>query len=194
MPKLSCICGYVHDLTPVPDEGFLVIKDIDYEKLIEAEIQREKLSSVKMGTDDWDKLIEHDRFVCDATERLYECPNCKRLMWLRNDNNNHIYNLEDRISTIYGDYEFNSKNVTEPIDNKQFIMSIDRLINLWCDRKCLKPLGIVLSYWPLINGLTDEWKDLQRALKQIVSTCKNELEKYEQIQLQNCIRYIGRLF
>ena len=31
MPKLPCPCGYVHDLTPVPDGGWITVRDRDYE-------------------------------------------------------------------------------------------------------------------------------------------------------------------
>ena len=39
MPKVACPCGYVHDLSPIPDDGWLVVRDHDYEALIDAELR-----------------------------------------------------------------------------------------------------------------------------------------------------------
>jgi hypothetical protein len=58
MPKLPCPCGYVHDLSPIPDGGWITVRDSDYEELGEG--------------------------VLSATERhglLYECPDCGCLLW-----------------------------------------------------------------------------------------------------------------
>ncbi len=64
MPKLTCKCGYVHNLSPIPDEGWITVLDKDYEQLIEAE------------TDP-----ENDSFYVANTGVIYECPECKRIMW-----------------------------------------------------------------------------------------------------------------
>lgn len=96
MPKILCVCGYVHDLSPIPDEGYIVIKDKEYEKLIEIESTRLRLSNVKQGTSEWDELVKCDRVVNDYLERLYECPKCGRLFWVRNSGENYIYDLQDK--------------------------------------------------------------------------------------------------
>jgi len=68
MPKLVCPCGFVHDLSPIPDAGWITVRDRDYEALIEAE----RLS----GPDD-----AGPRAFVRLTGRIYECPECKRIMW-----------------------------------------------------------------------------------------------------------------
>src|SRR4051795_9762675 len=53
MPKLGCPCGFVHDLTPIPDAGWVTTRDVDME---EPEDRRPR-------------------------GLLYECPQCGRIMW-----------------------------------------------------------------------------------------------------------------
>jgi hypothetical protein len=30
VPKLVCPCGFVHDLSPIPDDGWVTVRDRDY--------------------------------------------------------------------------------------------------------------------------------------------------------------------
>jgi hypothetical protein len=53
MPKLACPCGFVHDLTPIPDDGWVTFPDVDMEQ---PEDRRRR-------------------------GLLYECPQCGRIMW-----------------------------------------------------------------------------------------------------------------
>lgn len=69
MPKVTCLCGYVHNLTPIPDDGRLIVRDRDYEALIDAEL------SAIAGDD-----VRSTRRI-DLWGNLYECPECGRLMW-----------------------------------------------------------------------------------------------------------------
>lgn len=57
MPKLPCICGYVHNLSPIPDDGWVLVKDTDYEELLEVEARRRALSGAPEGTPNFDALI-----------------------------------------------------------------------------------------------------------------------------------------
>jgi DNA-directed RNA polymerase subunit RPC12/RpoP len=53
MPKLGCPCGFVHNLTPMPDDGWVTIPDAD----MDGPEDRKRRGS------------------------LYECPQCGRIMW-----------------------------------------------------------------------------------------------------------------
>lgn len=79
MPKLGCICGYVHDLSPIPDDGWVLVRDTDYEELLAVEARREALSGAREGTPNFDALIEADSRASALTHRMYECPECGRL-------------------------------------------------------------------------------------------------------------------
>ena len=67
MPKLACPCGYVHDLSPVPDAGWVTVRDRDFERLVELECADEARPGATLP----------------LQGRLYGCPLCGRLMWRR---------------------------------------------------------------------------------------------------------------
>lgn len=71
MPKLGCPCGFVHDLSPIPDAGYRTIRDRDWDEQA-------------------DDILASERGDRDALGRtlnlwglLYECPDCGRLAWTR---------------------------------------------------------------------------------------------------------------
>ena len=81
MPKLICRCGYVHDLSPIPDAGWVTVRDREYEELIalhcEAERRQQSGEAVSRPRE---KLFGE---IVARRGRLYECPTCGRLMWKR---------------------------------------------------------------------------------------------------------------
>lgn len=82
--KLACPCGYVHNLSPIPDAGWIIVRDVDYEALIAAEVRSET------GGENAD--AEYATMV----HRMYECPECNRLMMqVPNDNSYRIFTLEE---------------------------------------------------------------------------------------------------
>jgi hypothetical protein len=68
MPKLSCPCGFAHNLTPIPDDGWITVRDREYEELIEAELE------VQQNPTGSDRVVKYWGV-------LYECPDCGRIMW-----------------------------------------------------------------------------------------------------------------
>jgi hypothetical protein len=64
MPKLACRCGYVHNLSPIPDDGWVTVLDRDFESVLEAESESGKAPDVS-----------------NLLGSLYECPSCNRVMW-----------------------------------------------------------------------------------------------------------------
>ncbi len=86
MPKLACPCGYVHNLTPVPDEGWVAVLDRDFEALLAVSAQQRQTGSraanepAKAGvhSEGWD---QSGAIISAAISRFYECPHCGRLMW-----------------------------------------------------------------------------------------------------------------
>jgi hypothetical protein len=80
MSKLSCRCGYAHDLAPIPDAGWLTVRDADYDRLLDAEHICDDLAAQSGGTDNAD-FAAAERAVADLTGLLYECPHCGRVLW-----------------------------------------------------------------------------------------------------------------
>jgi hypothetical protein len=95
MSKALCVCGYVHELSTMPDEGWVLVRDRDYERLLEAETTRSELRNARPGTPEWETLMAADATVEAATQRMYECPECGRLLWLRgNDPSGKLYSQD----------------------------------------------------------------------------------------------------
>jgi hypothetical protein len=69
MPKLRCPCGFVHDLSPIPDDGWLTILTREFDAMI----PDTKSASVD-GVLLWRELLQRSGL-------LYECPKCGRIMW-----------------------------------------------------------------------------------------------------------------
>lgn len=87
MPKLNCDCGYIHNLSLIPDDGFIILKDQDYEQLIEFESNLKDADPDKQIDDiELNNLQDHIiAQINSINERLYRCPNCNLLIWLRQD-------------------------------------------------------------------------------------------------------------
>lgn len=71
------------------------------------------------------------------------------------------------------------------------IQEIDKLVDGWCERRCLKPLRYILQHYPLLSGLTDEWGALYESLRDIKGLCQNELTHEEQkllVEIINAVR------
>lgn len=83
MPKLACPCGFVHNLSPIPDDAWLTIPDKVYEPLVEAETHTAVLD------ENMDSAA--DKIWRDSVGRIYECLKCGRLMW--NKPNETIYRV-----------------------------------------------------------------------------------------------------
>jgi len=52
---------------------------------------------------------------------------------------------------------------------------LDRLIDVWCERRCLKPLCFILRDYPLCGELADGWAVLLETLLEIKGLCSHEL-------------------
>jgi hypothetical protein len=84
MPKLACPCGHVHNLSPIPDEGWLTVKDADYEDLLSAHTIQKEISGTALPSNDHPHVKEWDKasdVIQSMTGRLYECPKCGCIMW-----------------------------------------------------------------------------------------------------------------
>jgi hypothetical protein len=69
MPKLLCPCGFVHNLSPIPDEGWISVRDYDYDAFTEAIIAE---NNAPPGSPSL-----AGRFLGS----LYECPERGRVLW-----------------------------------------------------------------------------------------------------------------
>jgi hypothetical protein len=80
MSRIWCRCGYGHDLAPIPDAGWLTVRDADYDRLLDAEHLCDELATRAGGTDSPD-FAAAEQAVADLTGLLYKCPQCGSLLW-----------------------------------------------------------------------------------------------------------------
>lgn len=86
MPSLRCPCGFVHDLSVVPDDGWITVRDASYGRLLDAErvlAEAPDPDDDDAGEDEDERRADADRAFVELTGRLYECPRCGRVMWQR---------------------------------------------------------------------------------------------------------------
>jgi hypothetical protein len=81
MPKLACPCGFVHDLSPIPDDGWVAIRDKDMEAYIQHERAYSDGFSAPEGSAEREASSAGGRAMIDMSTLLYECPKCRRIMW-----------------------------------------------------------------------------------------------------------------
>lgn len=71
---------------------------------------------------------------------------------------------------------------------------LNRLIDVWCERRCLKPLCYILRDYPLYMELNEEWKSILESLQEIKSICCHELAVEERKILSELIATLEEAF
>lgn len=72
-------------------------------------------------------------------------------------------------------------------DSTRIFITLDELIDGWCERRALNALRLVLPGYHSVNGLTDGWQQLYDALRDVRAMCKDELENKEREKLNQTI-------
>jgi len=67
-----------------------------------------------------------------------------------------------------------------------------RLVDGWCDRRCLRALRHALAGWPLANPLTDGWAGYLDAMKNVRAFAGEELTAAESASVDDLIRVAER--
>ena len=85
MPKLLCPCGFVHNLSPIPDDGWITVRDREYESLTDAERATHAISGgnslPKLDDPRSDEYDAAMATIVKVTGLLYECPECGTVLW-----------------------------------------------------------------------------------------------------------------
>ena len=71
---------------------------------------------------------------------------------------------------------------------------LNRLIDVWCERRCLKPLCYILQEYPLYMEPIEEWERVLESLKLIKGICCHELAVEERKILSELILTIQEAF
>jgi hypothetical protein len=75
-------------------------------------------------------------------------------------------------------------------NNRQLFSNIQRLVEAWFDRRCLRALRDVLREYPLVSPLGDGWGELFLALQDERAFAGDGLTAEEQESLEDCIRAV----
>lgn len=73
----------------------------------------------------------------------------------------------------------------------KIVVEVDRLVEGWCDRRCLRALRAILSGWPLSSGLTDDWGNLLEALEKVRALAREELTESEAQSVESLIHEVA---
>jgi hypothetical protein len=78
----------------------------------------------------------------------------------------------------------------QEMKSQAFAKAIEKLIDGWCERRNLRALRLVLPAYPMADGQADDWAGLLSALKQVRTTCREDLEMKEMDAIVSLIRQI----
>src|SRR4051794_32884484 len=81
MPKLVCPCGFIHNLSPIPDDGWKAIRDKDMESYIQYQRAYSDGFSAPEGSVERENSNAGLREMVRMSTLIYECPKCGRIMW-----------------------------------------------------------------------------------------------------------------
>ena len=85
--------------------------------------------------------------------------------------------------------------VTTISTNEQLLDTLQRLVEAWCDRRCLRALRDVLAGYPLPSPHTDGWGALYEALRRVRASDRDELTDAEVELVDDLIAAVAeRLF
>ena len=70
---------------------------------------------------------------------------------------------------------------------------VARLVDAWCERRCLRALREVLAGMPVESGLTDEWERVREALIAVRELAAHELTQDELVTVQRLIADVDAL-
>jgi hypothetical protein len=102
MPKLACPCGFVHNLTPIPDDGWLAIRDRDLDAYIRHNHAYSAGFDAPPGSPEREASDRGCRETIRMATALYECPQCGRIMWEKEAGAKfHVYLPEDEPTRVH---------------------------------------------------------------------------------------------
>jgi hypothetical protein len=79
------------------------------------------------------------------------------------------------------------------MNEQELLQTLQKLVEIWCDRRALQALRCILRGYPLANRLTDGWAELMTALKDVRAFAREEITQEEAKSVDECIRVIERM-
>jgi hypothetical protein len=76
--------------------------------------------------------------------------------------------------------------------NLELFPLLDKLVDGWCDRRALRPLGIILRAYPMVSTLTDSWGELRNALRDLRCLRAPDVSDAEAAVVEDALRAVER--
>ena len=67
---------------------------------------------------------------------------------------------------------------------------LDGLVDGWCERRALRPLGILLRVYPMASPLSDSWHELRGALRDLRYLREPDLSESEAVAIEDGLRAV----
>ncbi len=77
--------------------------------------------------------------------------------------------------------------------SRQILDSVAALVDAWCDERKLRCLRFVLQAFPLTSGVTDNWDELAKQLRNVETFCKDDLADEELSQVRELARDVEKM-
>lgn len=71
--------------------------------------------------------------------------------------------------------------------NEELLGALEKLVDAWCDRRCLRALRAILPAFPMNSKWTDSWSELLVAMQNVRTFAREELSATEKQRLDECI-------
>ena len=67
---------------------------------------------------------------------------------------------------------------------------LDGLVDGWCERRALRPLGILLRVYPMASPLSDSWHELRGALRDLRCLRDPDVSESEAVAIEDGLRAV----
>jgi hypothetical protein len=76
--------------------------------------------------------------------------------------------------------------------NEELFSVLAKLVDGWCERRALGPLGIILQGYPMPSPLTDSWVDLRDVLRNLRHFRQPAVTELEANDIEEALRAVEK--
>lgn len=79
------------------------------------------------------------------------------------------------------------------MDKASILIEVGKLVDAWCDRRCLISLRYILKGYPISGALTDGWAELLDSLKDVRSFAHEDHSEAEKEMIDKLVGELSRV-
>jgi hypothetical protein len=72
----------------------------------------------------------------------------------------------------------------------ELFLSLDRLVDGWCERRALRPLRVILRAYPMMSPLSDSWFELRGALQDLRCLRPPDISESDAKAIEDALRAV----